>query len=293
MTNKENCIPCKFREDNLKNNIWIHSPWTTKNVENFNDIDLRNGTYISVDELKSVENIFKENNNSLGKFFKPYNSVWFSRGTWLYDPYHECPNDHEAHSINRHVYLIQNPKKIWTVKTKEEFIDFCKQYNTKDNYINWDKIKKQGYYGASFDFCKVKDIGIDNQCDEKYTWFLSFDVESLCVWDFRAFDKLYPCYIYSEDRIIYKINPHEINSKINSSNNIINESESKTNNYDDNPENYNENNLDKNDSEIYPIDNRYNDDDYDDSCYGYNMKFIQVMIIIVMILVILIMIKNK
>jgi hypothetical protein len=56
--------------------------------------------------------------------------------------------------------------------------------------IDWDKIRDAGYWGISFHFCKVGYIGaswID------YWWHNGFDVESLCIWDLRAFDNIvYP-----------------------------------------------------------------------------------------------------
>lgn len=54
--------------------------------------------------------------------------------------------------------------------------------------INWKAIRDDGYYGVSFDFCKVRDIGGSYK---DFLWHMGFDVESLCVWDLRAFTNMY------------------------------------------------------------------------------------------------------
>jgi hypothetical protein len=56
--------------------------------------------------------------------------------------------------------------------------------------INWDKIVENGFWGISFDFCKVDDLDDCNfsSFDEKYRWHLSYDVESLMIFDNRALE---------------------------------------------------------------------------------------------------------
>jgi hypothetical protein len=51
--------------------------------------------------------------------------------------------------------------------------------------IDWVKIKKAGWYGIAFHFCKVTEIGATLF---DFPWHSGFDVESLCIWDLRAFE---------------------------------------------------------------------------------------------------------
>jgi hypothetical protein len=57
--------------------------------------------------------------------------------------------------------------------------------------INWDLIKQEGYYGVYFGFCKLYQIGFTYEEIIKYFWHDSFDVESLIIWDIRAYDQIF------------------------------------------------------------------------------------------------------
>jgi hypothetical protein len=60
--------------------------------------------------------------------------------------------------------------------------------------INWDRIKKDNYYGIAFDFSNVLDLGAteDEQCG-KYIWYDCYNSTNLIVWDHRAFsNSVYP-----------------------------------------------------------------------------------------------------
>ena len=49
-----------------------------------------------------------------------------------------------------------------------------------------------GYFGIYFPFVKIEDIGITwEERDNKYSWHDSFDVESLIVWDLKAYNEIY------------------------------------------------------------------------------------------------------
>lgn len=68
------------------------------------------------------------------------------------------------------------------------------------NQIMWNNIKdekndkgKQLYFGVAFEFKNVAELGILYPDDTKYRWHRGFDVESLCVWNTKAFDDIvYP-----------------------------------------------------------------------------------------------------
>jgi len=207
------CLACEFRRNNLKDNLWIHST-RGGNTMFTNKINLNDNTRVNLRSMTSIDSYFKLGNGNLQTFFKPYNSLWFSRGTWLYDRYHERPYDHEKHEIDcDHAFIIKDPVNILYIRNKEDMVSFVDKYldvSKEDRekldkiegptsvsfiqnmFIKWDDVRKDGYYGCAFEFCKVNDIGIENEFDYKYTWYSMYDVESLCVWDSRAFDTMYP-----------------------------------------------------------------------------------------------------
>jgi hypothetical protein len=71
-------------------------------------------------------------------------------------------------------------------------IDDCPTIWTKDySKINWTAVQASGVYGVAFEFRKAYELpeyDKSTRFDCKYRWHDGFDVESLCVWDFRAFD---------------------------------------------------------------------------------------------------------
>ena len=69
------------------------------------------------------------------------------------------------------------------------------------NSINWDKIydKGNGYWGVAFNFRKLEHLKVIDKKGttetywpkytySQYSWHLSYDVESLIIFDTRAFD---------------------------------------------------------------------------------------------------------
>lgn len=202
----ENCLPCKFKNENVLSNIWVHRTHN-KDIEPSNCVDLRVNTKIDINDMKYIANNFKSVDTPLHTYLKPDYCLWFSRATWLYDPYHDMTNNHDEHFIgHQKAVLIKDPKNILHIKNKQELNQFVEKYLNvdgkvyiEDKFIKWNEIKKDGYYGCAFEFCKVSDIGIDDIFNDKYLWHLSFDVESLCIWDNRAFDIMYPVLISDHD----------------------------------------------------------------------------------------------
>jgi hypothetical protein len=134
--------------------------------------------------------------------------------------------------INTKIFMIKNPKNIMRIKTLEDLENFTEKYVPKPQYVtdqtfieyllsyvpfadklglireyktyikysspDWDLIKKSGYSGIEFGFGKTLDIGASwhDHCN-KYSWHWSYDVISLCIWDFEtAFDNtIVPCII--------------------------------------------------------------------------------------------------
>jgi hypothetical protein len=60
----------------------------------------------------------------------------------------------------------------------------------KKNYdiMDWMKVRKTGIYGLAFNFCKVSEFDSSYATLKKYYWHGGFDVESLMIFDTRAFD---------------------------------------------------------------------------------------------------------
>jgi hypothetical protein len=84
---------------------------------------------------------------------------------------------------------------IMMIKILEKIPDQMTQDVTR---IDWDKVRSTGYWGVGFHFCKVLDIDPAVSFNDYY-WHLSFDVESLCVWDVRAFvnSAVYPVTLWT------------------------------------------------------------------------------------------------
>ncbi|MGB3467535.1 MAG: hypothetical protein WBA74_19775, partial [Cyclobacteriaceae bacterium] len=121
--------------------------------------------------------------------YKP-SCFWFSQGTWLFgfdidDSDLEEIEDYEL----KYVFIIDNPKNILRIENRKDMINFVNKYHFRDksDYIDWNKVEEDGYYGIFFNFCHLTDIGLSYE-NEGYSWFSGFDVESLCIWDLRAFD---------------------------------------------------------------------------------------------------------
>lgn len=171
------CINCDVVNYFRSQNVWIHWSRNLK-VENECQIKMTEpfvNTGVRTDFLKEK---FKSNDPR----WKPIYCTWFSRGTWLYDPYHDEGCDDDNCFNGRTVVVIQNPKNILMVRTRADLDDFINKYvSVTDNRIhekvNWDQIASE-YAGVAFDFCKVEELGMNYQ---EAWWHCGFDVESLVL----------------------------------------------------------------------------------------------------------------
>lgn len=294
------CQHCENVKANMVHDVWIH---------------YGKGT-LTVTELETLQ--FDRKNTEWfrplkGPFYdpqfyvrKPKGALWFSRGSWSYDPYHEGDHIYDG-PINDNAFVLRNPQNILKINTAIQLKEFVEEYsisridtgkqrqreniiehlkcrgflrhstqqdvkdyiyssartvcmskgyeyhlihtlvrssceqlamawqenkqpdlsekqletlidakdakqpelrtlfnlelllcfeNLLDKFIkdygniNWDKIVENGFWGVSFDFCKVDDLEDCDFCsfDEKYRWHLSYDVESLMILDNRALE---------------------------------------------------------------------------------------------------------
>lgn len=281
------CLSCELVKTLRDNKAWIHALTRKIQCEKFQlSMPFDPNHHI-------IDDVFQEPSHEHGTEAKPNNTIWFSRGTWLFDPYHDNPL-HENHTVNNSpVLLISNPQNILLIQTADEMMNFVEKYHInkpselstkrqssiasmktnvakrppnemikaiseriKDDTIisffddlmmtarkqlmstgdvdnswivrlkesfpqlapiwvepiinslvleslcekekelewipdysgmNWNKVRDDGYYGVAFDFRRVSEIGL-NDFDTKYKWYLAYDVESLAVWDLRAFN---------------------------------------------------------------------------------------------------------
>ncbi|AYV76108.1 MAG: hypothetical protein Terrestrivirus4_156 [Terrestrivirus sp.] len=221
------CIACLALDRFKEANIWIHEGYGNydSNKPTFDkyrkDFVVKHNEIISeeLENYKFIRGMFNSSRlkNPLGSYEKPCNVLWFSRGSWLFDSF--CQMTHDEHCFNvrekKPVVMIQHPKNILEVKTGKEFEDFVEKYCpspekedeqhkkfmenlTKTEYVprdiynsvEWDKIRTDGFWGVSFDFRKVYELEFSEKIEKQnryYKWHMGFDVESLCVWDLRAF----------------------------------------------------------------------------------------------------------
>jgi hypothetical protein len=165
------CKKCNIVRNNISIDKWYHM--TYKKVENIDDF---------FHEPKLRKHISA----------KPEGCIWFSAGSWLYDPYSDhsdCHDEKEENNIN--VISVTNPVNILKITNLQELINFNDQYK-KGSLINWEKVKNNGYYGVSFTFRKCYYFkGYDwEKIGQSLDWQWGFDVESLCIFDLRAINGL-------------------------------------------------------------------------------------------------------
>lgn len=172
------CKCCHQVSLNAKSNTWFHSGKIRGKI---GDI---------------VSDYFESRPGKFGVGSKPYegNDIWFSNGSWLFDCY--CEGSHDDtynYGFDYPKVKITNPINILQVNKRKELIEFVRKYGRNrgpDEYwvvIDWDKIYADGYYGLSFGFRKLRHLGIDG-FNSLFSWHLGFDVESLIIFDTRAFD---------------------------------------------------------------------------------------------------------
>jgi hypothetical protein len=151
------------------------------------------------DTVATQDNFFTPNNrnDSLWNDNKPKGPVvWWSRGEWAFDPYHnqKCCEHSEILVNGVNGIAIQDPQHILRVRTFADFMLFvdrwmCMGYNMyciPGMGIDWDGIRAAGFAGVSIEFCKLNEApGYDpSKCTySKTEWHSSYDVSSLIVWD--------------------------------------------------------------------------------------------------------------
>ena len=219
------CLACLALDRFQEANIWIHEGYGNYDSNKLTIDKFRKDFVVKHDEpiseklenYKFIRVMFNSSRlkNPLGSYEKPCNVLWFSRSSWLFDSF--CQMTHDEHCWNirekKPVVVIQHLKNILEIKTGKEFEDFVekycpppkkedeqyvkfmenltkKEYVQKDIYssVEWDKIRADGFWGVSFDFRKVYELDFSEEKQHRYyKWHMGFDVESLCVWDMRAF----------------------------------------------------------------------------------------------------------
>ena len=190
--------------------IFIHDGIGKLNLQELVMKDVHYKDLLSTDLGASLRDVFIDRKDrtflplTIDQFGKPCGCIWFSNGTWLRDPFCDCETEEEFNAVRptrRPVIITKSPNKILEINTKEEFIAFCEEYCKvieylgklyKDyRYIDWDKVAGMGYYGIYFSFKKSYEIGLTSEEHHKYSWHDGMDVESLIVWDNRAFNEFY------------------------------------------------------------------------------------------------------
>jgi hypothetical protein len=183
------CVHCKHVKYNSEHNIWIHV-----GIGNFDSKE----TFFAVPENKEIKGFFIQpsariHNASYLIKSKPAQAIWFSNGSWLYDTYNDSDKaNHNDEEDSYKIVEIRSPKNILSVSTVEDVNKFIADYFVNGR-INWSKIydNGNGYWGIAFNFRKLQDLDCSfwsKIIDDKYGWYNSYDVESLCVFDTRAFD---------------------------------------------------------------------------------------------------------
>ena len=147
--------------DSMKNNKTTQTPlekWCDKSKINFQDILTKINESINENIISDLDNVVI---NTLNKFS------------------HFTSSD----------YIISY---IFRLCIEFCFVEILSKYPYKyirdTQFIDWNAVREEGYYGVSFDFPKVHTIGLKSS---DYPWYSGFDVHSLCIWDIRAFDAIY------------------------------------------------------------------------------------------------------
>jgi len=204
----------KFIDSNKEKGIYLHQGFG--NLEkidiSYQNIHFDNFSLESIAQCTPLgNNIFKDQKDihktMNWNHSKPFACTWFSNGKWSSDPFNYLPDENEK-LINSNFELLVTtcPNNILEIRTREQFIQFSEKYSIvispdKKNYerINWDFVRNDGFYGVYFSFSKSYHVGCTWEEYEKYNWHPSFDVESLVVWDTRAYNEIYAINIVLSD----------------------------------------------------------------------------------------------
>lgn len=267
------CWRCHQVYQNSQKQIWLHHGIGSFERNAFDNLpvscSLDPNIAFTEPEFKSYCDNQKNMYNYSLMNDKPFQCIWFSSGSWLFDCY--CAGNHD-HDHNKNsddsddsnytnyrtifqkgpniykVMMTKKPQNILQITTFEDLEEFRNKFSVtkfrnlkhymcneikllinnfkiimiidfifkffcllklclhilfdkhkySDKYehgtaIMWPDIYKAGYYGVSFNFRKVDHLpsqkSID-KCLSQYLWHYSFDVESLCIFDLRAFQNL-------------------------------------------------------------------------------------------------------
>jgi hypothetical protein len=128
------CKGCIFVKKNLFAKHWVHLGFGkySGNKNEFNEL-----------KLDSYKNFFKAPNErgsfntNIGHYGKPANVIWFSHGSWLFDSH--CTNHYnyegekliqaDCPEVKCKVIAITNPKKILSIATYKQFLQFVECYS--------------------------------------------------------------------------------------------------------------------------------------------------------------------
>lgn len=196
----EQARECLKRQD-----IWIHQgKGILPDDFKFHPVTPGDDLLTGVDTIltdKVFDNRFVSGRDQVS--FKPKDAIWFSRGSWLYDPfYSDCEGACEQLCAYGKVLAIKNPRNILAINTVKELLDFVNKYGRASPYygydVDWNRVA-QDYDGLALNFRKYYEaIGYDDASDEerrtlreKCSWQLSFDVESLVIFNIRSLEQVY------------------------------------------------------------------------------------------------------
>lgn len=182
------CLRCAIVKNNVHNNHWIHAG--------------QGKYYKSTDDLfdKLLLGVHKDIFNELpvqqhGTEYKPKNVIWFSCGSWLFDPH--CNRIHDPcvklTPTKYRVITIDNPKNILSIDSYAQLLQFIKMYkNPNIEGIDWNLVASN-YSGVAFKFRKVfhlRDAPEGAYDQLKILWHSGYDVESLCIFSTKSFDNI-------------------------------------------------------------------------------------------------------
>ena len=171
-----NCIKCQEVQLVRNNNVWMHLPNINNNIwANFT--------------IGWHENVFDVNFDYPSENInqnKPNKCIWFSRGSFLYDPSgNNCDSKEKDYY---RVFLINQiqTKDILVINTWNQLELFVnKFYNSHLHKPDWNLVAKM-YKGVAFDFKNISElVGSPPyiKYNKKYSWHLNFKVESLCIFN--------------------------------------------------------------------------------------------------------------
>ncbi len=199
------CRHCRQVRSNAHNNVWVHEGFGLWSKADFDNAELN--------KMIDVGTLFEEprvRRKHCGSDWKPEKGscIWFSHGNWLWDPFNEhdsqtCSksNDNEEEDVTARVVQITSPQnKILHISTEQDIREFVAKYGATNEYvcgivIDWDAVARD-WFGVSFAFRKIEDVLPRRKkieaWEKTFMWHRGFDVESLLIFDLRAFKDTSP-----------------------------------------------------------------------------------------------------